>query len=535
MIGERLGNWVLDVEIAQNDMGRLFRAHAVDDPSRRAALKWITHPKTKSAEFQKLFLAQIDLLHRLNHPAIVAILDGGQFNGRSCYVMEWIDGSDFQTLLGNGERVPWNEALAIALQIVPALRHAHRRGVLHRGIKPSNLFRCTDGAAKLADFGVTKFFGDAAPANADKMLESASYFSPEQAAGTAYTKRSDFYSLGCLLYALVVGRPPFAANTGAELVHKHHFVLPERPIHFVPDLPEEFDQFIMRLLAKEPAQRPGSGTSLIQELDAIWNMLERKGVVGHRPVLVKVEDDAEAALVREVLFAAQPPEPSRRRRRPLWRRWYVAAPVFTACVLLPLWAFWWREPSADELMLKARPLLASENPADWDKAWTEYLEPLSRKYPDQFQDQVREARALITEKSDLNQALAGADSIDYDSQSERFYHKGLQLLQSGEWAAARRVWENVVAAFERVESEKHWVVLARHALQRTENRASPTLRSVNAVQTLEDQLRPVVDELRRLRGEESQEAEAMERALLSLYRDTPEIEEVRLMIAPHVR
>ena len=344
MIGERLGNWIIDAEIARSDMGSLVRAHAADDPSRQAALKWLTHAKAKTPEFEKNFLAQIELLRKLKHPAIVAVYEGGTHDGTPYYVMEWIEGSEFQTILRRGERPAWTEVLTIALQIVPALRYAHRRGVLHRDLKPSNLFRCLDGLVKLSDFGVTKFFGDALITNADNVLGSAFYISPEQAAGKPHTKRSDFYGLGCLLYTLVVGRPPFSGNTVVELIHKHCFVLPERPIHFVRDLPEEIDRFIMKLLAKEPAQRPGSGTLLIQELEGIWSAFERRGMVGKRPPVFAAEDDGDVQIEEGSALAPRLPEPIPRDPVPWLQRWYVVGPLFAACVLLLLWGFWWRRP-----------------------------------------------------------------------------------------------------------------------------------------------------------------------------------------------
>jgi hypothetical protein len=308
--------------------------------------------------------------------------------------------------------------------------------------------------------------------------------------------------------------------------------LPERPIHFVPDLPEEFDRFIRRLLAKEPAQRPGSGTLLIQELDGIWSILERRGAVGKHPPVVAGDDDGDMALETAALLPPRLPEPIPREPLPLLRRWYVVGPLFAACVLLLLWGFWWRGPSADDLMAKARPLLDSENPADWDRAWVEYLEPLSRKFPNKYQEEVKEAKARIAEKGDLQRALAAGNSVHYRSQAERFYHEGLRLLQSGEWAPARRVWENLVRTFESIEAEKHWAELARDALRRTEDRASTSLRPMNGAE-LEEQLRPVADEIGRLRAAgHAKEADAREQALLFLYRDDPEIERLRRMLAP---
>lgn len=530
MIGERLGDWIIDAAAGTSAMGRLFRAHAADDPTRLAAVKWLAHPKARTDEFEKHFLAQVELLKKLKHPNIVAVLAGGRHDGAPYYVMDWVDGEDFAAILRRGERPGWPEVLTVALQIVPALRFAHRRSVLHRDLKPSNLFRCRDGVYRLADFGITKFFGDALLTNADNVLGSAAFVSPEQAAGKAHTKRSDFYALGCLLWTLVVGRPPFAGSTVVELIHKHCFVLPERPIHFVRDLPEEIDRFVVKLLAKEPLQRPGSGTLLIQEIEGIWSVLERRGQLAKKPALPAVPDD-DAPAAADAAGPSRWPDPIPRQPAPLLKRWYVVLPSFAAVVLILVWAFCWRVPSADDLMAAARPLLESDNPADWDRAWNEYLEPLARKYPDKFADEVKEAKRRIDTKGEMHRAFLAGKNVRYPSEAERFYHEGLRLVQSGEFAAARRLWDNLVRAFEPVAGEQRWVALAREGSRRIEDRANPAARP-SASPSFADAVRPAVQEVRRLRAAgKTAEAEAIGRALEFLYRDDPDLELLRQMLA----
>lgn len=526
MIGSQLGPWTIDAEVGSNEMGRLFRARGADG---MAAVKLLTHPKAASPEFSKLFLAQVELLRRLQHPGIVQVLGGGLHNGFPWFAMEWIDGADCQTLLKRGEKPGWTEILAAALQIVPALRHAHRRGVLHRDLRPSNLFRCADGKYKLADFGIVKFFGDVLLSSANP-YGSAVYLSPETAAGKPHTKRSDFYSLGGLLWTLIVGRPPFVGATVVELIHKHCFVLPERPIHFVNDLPEEFDRLVMKLLMKEPSQRPGSGTQLMQEFEGLWTLLEKRGLVGKRPVVAGVPQEEPEANNEEDEIVARVPELILRAPTPPLKRWYVVAPLFAVCVLILLWAFFWRGPSADELMSKAQPLLDSHNPADWDKAWSEYLEPLSRKYPDRYVEEVKEAKHRIEEQGELRRAFMTGKAITYRSEAERFYHEGLRLVQSGEYASARRVWENLIVAYGDMNDEKNWVSLAREALDRLGSReVAPSRPSTNV--SFEGLVGPVVERIKALRmSGKTKEAESIANALEFLYRDDPEIETLRKML-----
>jgi eukaryotic-like serine/threonine-protein kinase len=530
MIGTRCGNWIVDEEIGANAMGRLYRAHSVDEPGRLAAIKWLTHPKAKTPEFEKLFLAQVDLLRKLKHPGVVAVLDGGVHLGSPYYAMEWIAGSNLQTLRRRGEKIDWRAALAAALQIVPALRHAHRRSVLHRDLKPSNLFRCDDGSWKIADFGVTKFFGDSLLTNSDNVLGSPAYLSPEAAAGKPHTKRSDFYALGCLLYTLIAGRPPFTGVSVVELIHKHCFVLPERLIHFVPDLPEEIDRFVMKLLAKEPGQRPGSGTLLIHEIEGIWSALERRGMVSKPPQIATPEDESDLPPEEDVGLIRLP-EPIPRPPVPWQRRWYVIVPAFGICVLILLWAFVWRGPSADDLMSKARPLLASNNPDDWQTAWNEYLEPLSRKFPDKYRDEVRDAKLRIDAHGELKRAFLTGRSVRYNSEAERFYHQGLRLVQAGEYRAARRVWRNLDLVYGDFgsESDKRWVLLAREGIQRLDDQGNPIRPSGQP--SLIETVQPVIDEIQRLRkAKQGEEADMLSNSLEFLYRDDPELPALRELL-----
>ncbi len=524
MIGERVGQWVVDVELGANAIGPLFRVHDADDPSKTAALRLFSHRKALSPEFVKNFLAQIDLLKKLKHPCLVCTLDGGLHKNAPFYVMEWISGEDMQSVLRRGEKLPWNETLAIALHIVPALRYAHRRSVLHRDIRPSNIFRCRDGTYKLAGFGITKFFGDSLWGDVENPLGSVAYVSPEQTAGKPHTKRSDFYALGGLLYTLTVGRPPFSGSTVVELIRKHCFVLPERPIHFVPDLPEEIDRFIMRLLSKKPSERPGSGTSLIQELEGIWSLLERRGLVGKRPAQSLADSEVDP-LDADPHPPSRVPAPILQAPTPWHRRWYVVGPLFAGCVMLLLWAFYWRVPSANELMSKALPLMVSEDPHDWDRAWADYLEPLSRKYPDKYRDEVKEFKRRMEDQGEMRHAFINAKTVRHRNEANRFYVEGVRLVQAGEFASARLVWQNLIALYSSSEDAKHWVALAREGLQRIDDRDSVGPR-------LEELTRPNINEIKRLRAAgKLKEADALAKALEFLYRDDPEIELLKQMLA----
>ena len=155
------------------------------------------------------------------------------------------------------------------MQICQALKHAHDRGVIHRDLKPANLLHTPDDQIKLADFGIAKLYGMSQLTVAGGVIGTADYMSPEQGDGQGVTARSDLYSLGSVLFALLAGRPPFASRTAAEVIHKLHYeeALPVRRL--APDTPEEFELIIAQLLEKDPAKRIATALAVANRLKAM--------------------------------------------------------------------------------------------------------------------------------------------------------------------------------------------------------------------------------------------------------------------------
>jgi eukaryotic-like serine/threonine-protein kinase len=523
MTGERIGDWVLDAEIGHDPHGRSFRAHAPDDPNKLAVVHVLAGA---SPEVHELFRGRLNLLRKLHHPNLVSFIGSGIVHGDPYYVTESVPGPNYETLLREGKRPTWQDVLGIALQVVSALRHAHRRGVLHGDLRPANLLKTADGQVKLAEVGIARLFGAEVPPPGDNPLASAAFISPEQAAGKPATKRSDFYSLGCLLYALLTGRPPFAAHNLVELIHKHCFVMPERPIHFLPDLPDEFDALVMKLLAKDPAVRYGSGTLLLAELERVWANLETRGKVGKRPPLPA--DDAMPVPAEEEPAPAprprreSPPKPP----RPLMSRPIIVIPLFLLCVLALVAGYHFTRTDPDELWARAQPLMKSEDPADWEKAWNDYLEPLSRDHPDRYADEIKAFRARTEPLAELRRAQATGRVARYNSEAERFYQQGVRLSAAGDFAGARRTWERVVTAYAGIESEAHWVELSRQAAARMPTQEGALHRPASA-----SAIREALARARTLKAADKvKEATDLLDALDALYRDDPDAAEIREMI-----
>ena len=179
--------------------------------------------------------------------------------------MELVDGPSLEQEINAGRRFDWNETLSIAIQMCRALKHAHDHGVVHRDIKPANLLLDQGRPVKIADFGIARLFGATQLTTAGGILGTADYMSPEQVDGRPVTDRCDQYALGCVMFALLAGRPPFRAKTMPEMLQLQRFAEPEPVRRYAPQTPEQLDRLIAQLLSKDPAravsERAGAGAA----------------------------------------------------------------------------------------------------------------------------------------------------------------------------------------------------------------------------------------------------------------------------------
>ena len=518
MVGQSIGTWILGEELGRGPVGVVYSARSSEDPLRVAAIKILIQPGFSSPEFLGRFSAEMLSLHRLTHPNIARFYDSGVHAGQPWYAAERVEGQDLGTAIrerakqGRSGGFRWaTELLPIAVQLARALKHGHLRSVLHRSLKPSNVMLTPSGQVKLLDFGVAKFLGLVPMNLSPDPWGTLGYLAPEVFQGKPFTRKSDIYALGGLLYTLLAGRPPFPGTTVAEFLHKHCYTLPERPAHFAADLPADLDELLCGLLAKDPSRRPTSAVALIPALEQIRGKAERKGMQIPWP-----DDTGGTSEVMPALTPEQIEEATEARPRPLLSRPLVVLPLFLLVVGLLLTLTFWPRATADELIQQARPLLESDDPAQWDRAWEEYLIPLKDRFPDAYTTEIEAARQKIRDRRDLRKALDEAGRVRYRSEAERLYHRGLRLCQNGEPQAACQLWRQIQVAFAEIESERHWVELAAVAIRQAELRPNAVTTSDRAalLTALER-----IEQLKRSGDEEA--AQAVLEALRQLYSNDP--------------
>jgi serine/threonine-protein kinase len=209
---------------------------------------------------------------RLSDGHIVAVYDFGQYDDNFYLVMEIVEGGSVAGELAEHGPLSWDRAVAVIEQAAAGLAAAHAQSVVHRDIKPSNLLIAGDGTIKVADFGIAALPGSETSdlTATGQIMGSPHYLSPERARGQQAGPESDVYALGCVLYQLVTGRPPFTGDHPTAVLYQHVDATPVPPSRLRPELAGPFEPLLLRMLAKDPAERPTAEQLMSVPAAAAW-------------------------------------------------------------------------------------------------------------------------------------------------------------------------------------------------------------------------------------------------------------------------
>ena len=271
-LAQRLGialqaRYRVERELGQGGMATVFLAGDLKH-HRQVAIK-VLDPELGSAIGPERFLREIETVAKLHHPHILPLHDSGEAAGLLYYVMPYVTGESLRDRLEREKQLPVEEALHITREVADALGYAHGRGVVHRDVKPANIL-LENGHALVADFGIAR----AAAAGAPKMtgtgvvVGTPAYMSPEQAAGGVADARTDVYALGCVLYEMLAGEPPFTGPNAESLVFQHLNAAPPKVTAIRPSAPLALEQAITRAMAKSPADRFATTAEFVAALTA---------------------------------------------------------------------------------------------------------------------------------------------------------------------------------------------------------------------------------------------------------------------------
>ena len=279
---QQLGPYRIIRRLGRGGMGAVYEGVHVET-GESAAIKTLSETLLEEPDFRARFELEIETLRKLNHPNIVRLLGFGEENGVLFYVMELVRGPSLDQELKAGRKFTWREVAHIGIQVCHALKHAHDRGIIHRDLKPANLLRAEDGTIKLSDFGIARLFGAPSHTGVGSVLGTIEYMAPEQAEAQPIGPKADLYSLGAVLYALLVGRPPFKVTSFAQILQLHRTSRPDPVRVYVPDCPEELDRIIQELLQRDPDKRITNASLAARRLQAMLHALGREGVTSPAP------------------------------------------------------------------------------------------------------------------------------------------------------------------------------------------------------------------------------------------------------------
>jgi eukaryotic-like serine/threonine-protein kinase len=301
---EQIAGYRLLEKLGTGAMGTVYKARQLS-LDRDVAIKVLSPDLAQDPEYVERFLREAKAVARLNHTNIISGIDVGDAGGIKYLVMEYVDGSTVASLLRRGGALDEERALLIAQQVARALDHAYRNALVHRDLKPENVLITRDGIAKLCDLGLAKLEDHPAPSGGDPVhrMGTPAYISPEQARGEASVDiRSDLYSLGATLYHMLLGQPPFEAQTAPAVMAKHLTELPRPPRQIDPTLSQLGEVIVLKLLQKRREDRYQNPAELLQKLDDAV-----RGLQGSRGVVAGVATHAPAPKTPAPPVAPRPP------------------------------------------------------------------------------------------------------------------------------------------------------------------------------------------------------------------------------------
>ena len=261
------GRYRIEKEAGRGSMARIYQAVAVDS-GRPVAVKLLP-PEVATVANAERFHREIALTKTLDHPNILPLIDSGGADGLYWYVMPFVIGETIREALTARGLMPIPQVLDIVAQVGGALSYAHSRGVVHRDLKPENIM-ISDGRALVVDFGLARVLDTQSNLTGTGMpLGTPAYMSPEQIAGAgAVDVRADVYSLGCVVYEMLTGRPPFIGRSVVQLLQGHLNQRPDPPSRHRRGIGPVIDGAIVKALAKTPDLRQGSVDRFVSEISA---------------------------------------------------------------------------------------------------------------------------------------------------------------------------------------------------------------------------------------------------------------------------
>jgi serine/threonine-protein kinase len=330
IIGEVFdGRYRLERRIGAGGMADVYLAQD-ESLHRRVAIKILADRYTRDPGFVERFRREATAAAGLSHPNIVSIYDRGEAEGTYYIAMEYIEGPTLKEEITERAPLPEAEAVGYAVQALQALEFAHRRGVIHRDIKPHNMMLTPDGLLKVTDFGIARATNEVEMTEVGSIVGTAQYLSPEQARGHSVGPQSDIYSMGVVLYEMLTGEVPFTGSSAVEIAMKQVNETPQPPSSKNRLITHGLEQVVMRALAKDPALRFHSAREMADELERTRRGLAVSQDTAQATAVIGAYEAGQATSVMGAQPPAPPPPQARRSAVP----WLLVALLLLASAVV---------------------------------------------------------------------------------------------------------------------------------------------------------------------------------------------------------
>lgn len=462
----QLGPFVLKAKLGSGGMAVVYRALYTKE-NREIALKLLPVEAHEEPRLVARFEREAEILRRLKHPHIVPCFGGGQIGGQRWIAMQLMTQGTLSAELKRRGRFPWQEVVQIGIAVASALECAHQAGIIHRDLKPSNLMRSKSGKIKLGDFGIARDSEQTGLTATGRTVGTFAYMAPEQVRGfPPAAPRTDLYALGCVLFELLTGKPPFEGASPPEVMYAHIEKKPARPSSLALDCPLFLDTLILQCLEKDPEKRPRDASAVIVALHEIQQKVaEQAGASKHvatgGPSALMLTSDPQP--VRSLL------KPRKKRRsketgKPLYERTPFLAATLAVVVGGVTWALW--PLSEQQLFDRARVMLESDDPLQWDRAQREFLQPLRRRFPQSSHLSDVQAWEDRIEMHKTEEKLKFKLKLgrEFDSEGERLYARARQYEQFGDQVSALERYQALVTLLQADDKARVFVNLARRQI-----------------------------------------------------------------------
>ncbi|MCH7588734.1 MAG: serine/threonine protein kinase [Chloroflexi bacterium] len=337
LAGENVGPYRILAQLGQGGMATVFKAyHAALD--RHVAIK-VLHPAFKEdPQFLQRFHREAKVVAKLEHPNIIPIYDFSEHKGQPYLVLKYIEGETLKARLARGT-LAVQEAVDVIQAVGTALNYAHKQGVLHRDVKPSNILLSEDGRIYLADFGLARMAElGASTLSGDMLIGTPFYISPEQGSGNSeLDERTDIYSFGIVLYEMIVGKVPFTADTPFSIIHDHIYTPLPLPSAVNPSVPEEVEIVLLKALSKNPQDRFSSGREMAEAFIESLQSMDQSNLtkaLGALPAIgINTQQQAEGVQVSAMEAEIEPVQETT-RNTPITGWVWIALGLTISCMAI---------------------------------------------------------------------------------------------------------------------------------------------------------------------------------------------------------